>query len=195
MTQQVQGRAALGIARRVAGHLARGVIMIWVVATISFVVIRMIPGDPVMGQYESLIQKGMSPEQAERATAVLYGFLPTGSLWEQYLGYLGSLLRFDLGRSLSTPGVEVTTLIGSAARWTVLPVLAGTLLSFLLGIVLGVYAAIKRSGSSATCSPSPGRSSTACPCTSSACCSPRSSPRSGPSSRRAARWTSSTSPG
>jgi peptide/nickel transport system permease protein len=146
MTQQVQGRAALGIARRVAGHLARGVIMIWVVATISFVVIRMIPGDPVMGQYESLIQKGMSPEQAERATAVLYGFLPTGSLWEQYLGYLGSLLRFDLGRSLSTPGVEVTTLIGSAARWTVLPVLAGTLLSFLLGIVLGVYAAIKRSG-------------------------------------------------
>ncbi|KAB8180112.1 MULTISPECIES: ABC transporter permease [Microbispora] len=147
MTHAVPGRPRLGaIARKIGGHLVRGLAMIWVVATISFVIIREIPGNPVLGQYESLIQKGMSPEQAERATAVLYGFLPTGNLWQQYVGYMGSLLHLDLGRSLSTPGVEVTTLIGHAARWTVLPVLAGTLLSFLLGVTMGVYAAIKRSG-------------------------------------------------
>jgi peptide/nickel transport system permease protein len=147
MTKAVRDRPrGTALARRVTGHVGRGLVMIWVVATISFVIIREIPGDPVQGMYESLLQKGMSPDQAERATAVLYGFLPTGSLWDQYVGYMGSLLHFDLGRSLSTPGVEVTSLIGSAARWTVLPVLAGTLLSFLLGVIMGVYAAIKRSG-------------------------------------------------
>ncbi|GAA4566259.1 ABC transporter permease [Planotetraspora kaengkrachanensis] len=147
MTKSVRERPrGAAVARRVAGHVGRGLVMIWVVATISFFIIREIPGDPVQGMYESLLQKGMSPDQAERATAVLYGFLPTGSLWDQYVGYMGSLLHFDLGRSLSTPGVSVTSLIGSAAQWTVVPVLAGTLLSFLLGVTMGVYAAIKRSG-------------------------------------------------
>ncbi|GAA0424457.1 peptide ABC transporter permease [Acrocarpospora corrugata] len=132
--------------RRLTGHLARGIAMIWVVTTISFVIIRNIPGDPVMGQYEKLIEQGMAPDQAERATAALYGFLPTGSLWDQYVGYLNGLIHLDLGQSLSTPGAGVATIIGSAAKWTILPVLGGTLLSFLLGVTMGVYAAIKRSG-------------------------------------------------
>ncbi|WP_062349739.1 ABC transporter permease [Herbidospora yilanensis] len=134
------------VVRRLSGHLARGLAMIWVVTTLSFVIIRNIPGDPVRGQYEKLIEQGMSPDQAERSTAALYGFLPTGSLWDQYTDYLNGLLHGDLGQSLSTPGTGVATLIGSAAKWTILPVLGGTLLSFLLGVTLGVYAAIKRSG-------------------------------------------------
>ncbi|WP_214102883.1 ABC transporter permease [Acrocarpospora catenulata] len=134
------------VVRRLAGHLARGAAMIWVVTTISFVIIRTIPGDPVRAQYEKLIEQGMAPDQAERATAALYGFLPKGSLWDQYVGYLNGLIHLDLGQSLSTPGTPVATLIGSAAKWTILPVLGGTLLSFLLGVTLGVYAAIKRSG-------------------------------------------------
>lgn len=149
MTARAPFRGGLrvnGVTRRFAGHVARGLVMVWVVTTISFVIIRNIPGNPVLGQYETLIERGMSPDQAERATAALYGFLPTGSLWEQYTGYLKALLHLDLGQSLSTPGTEVVTLLGSAAKWTVLPVLGGTLLSFLLGVTLGVYAGIKRSG-------------------------------------------------
>ncbi|GLX93923.1 ABC transporter permease subunit [Herbidospora sp. NEAU-GS84] len=134
------------VVRRLSGHLLRGLAMIWVVTTLSFVIIRNIPGDPVRGQYEKLIEQGMSPDQAERSTAALYGFLPTGSLWDQYTDYLNGLLHGNLGQSLSTPGTGVATLIGSAAKWTILPVLGGTLLSFLLGVTLGVYAAIKRSG-------------------------------------------------
>nr|WP_062341566.1 ABC transporter permease [Herbidospora sakaeratensis] len=134
------------VVRRLSGHLARGLAMIWVVTTLSFVIIRNIPGDPVRGQYEKLIEQGMSPDAAERATAALYGFLPKGSLWSQYVDYLNGLLHGNLGQSLSTPGTGVATIIGSAAKWTILPVLGGTLLSFLLGVTLGVYAAIKRSG-------------------------------------------------
>ncbi|GIH93337.1 ABC transporter permease [Planobispora siamensis] len=137
---------AIAVARRLAGHLARGLAMILVVTSINFVIIRNIPGDPIAARYEKLVEQGMSPDQAERATAVLYGFLPRGSLWEQYVDYMGGLLTLDLGQSLSTPGAEVTGMLAAAATWTVIPVLAGTLLSFLLGVTMGVYAAIRRSG-------------------------------------------------
>ncbi|GAA2874653.1 ABC transporter permease [Streptosporangium fragile] len=134
------------IARRLAGHLARGLVMILVVTTISFVIIRNVPGDPLLARYEKLVEQGMAPDQAERATAALYGFMPSGTLWEQYADYMTGLFRLDLGQSSSTPGTPVTTLLASAATWTVLPVLAGTLLSFLAGVIMGVYAAIRRSG-------------------------------------------------
>ncbi|MGP3930348.1 ABC transporter permease [Nonomuraea sp. KM88] len=134
------------IARRLAGHLARGIVMILVVATISFFIVRSIPGDPVAANVQKLIEQGMAPEAAEQATRVLYGFQPTGSLWEQYIDYMAGLLTFDLGQSVTHAGAPVTQVLGEAAKWTVLPVLAGTLLSFLVGIILGVYAAIKRTG-------------------------------------------------
>ncbi|MFG1966566.1 ABC transporter permease [Nonomuraea sp. NPDC049028] len=132
------------IARRLAGHLARGFVMILVVATISFFIINNIPGDPMAAQYEKLLQSGMAPEAATQAVKVLYGFQPTGSLWQQYTDYIGGLLHFDLGTSVSRPGKPVLSVLGEAAKWTILPVLGGTLLSFLVGVILGVYAAIKR---------------------------------------------------
>jgi peptide/nickel transport system permease protein len=135
-----------GLPRRLAGHLARGVVMILVVVSISFLIIRNIPGDPVLAQYEQYVAQGMAPEQAERATRVLYGFMPKGTLWDQYVAYMTGLAHLDLGQSLSVPGASVTSLLASAAKWTIVPVLAGTLLSFLLGITMGVYAAIKRTG-------------------------------------------------
>ncbi|WP_371778328.1 ABC transporter permease [Streptosporangium subroseum] len=134
------------VVRRLAGHLVRGFVMILVVTTISFVIIRHIPGDPLLARYESLVEKGMSPEQAQRATAALYGFMPRGTLWEQYIDYMRGLFHLNLGQSLSTPGVQVTTLLASAVAWTIVPVLVGTLLSFMVGITVGVYAAMKRSG-------------------------------------------------
>ncbi|MFI6394221.1 ABC transporter permease [Nonomuraea sp. NPDC050547] len=134
------------IARRLAGHLARGIVMILVVATISFFIVNNIPGDPVAARYEKLLEGGMSPEAAMQATKVMYGFLPSGSMWDQYLAYMGGLFRFDLGISITRPGQPVTDVLAEAAKWTVLPVLIGTLLSFLVGVVFGVYAAIKRTG-------------------------------------------------
>lgn len=119
--------------------------MVWVVTTITFAIIRNMPGDPIQAQYEQLIAQGATPESAAAQTAVLHRFRPDGSVLEQYLDYMWSLLRFDLGQSMST-GVAVTDVISDAAKWTIIPILLGTLLSFLLGITMGVYAALRRSG-------------------------------------------------
>ncbi|MEU9834180.1 ABC transporter permease [Streptosporangium sp. NPDC048047] len=134
------------IARKLAGHLARGLVMVLIVTTVSFFVIRSIPGDPMAAKYEKLVEQGMSPEAAQQSVEVLYGFAPTGGMWQQYVDYMSGLLRLDLGQSLTVPGVGVSTVLFSAAKWTILPVLVGTLLSFLIGVIMGVYAAIRRSG-------------------------------------------------
>ncbi|MEU8356398.1 ABC transporter permease [Nonomuraea fuscirosea] len=134
------------IARRLAGHLARGFVMILVVATISFFIVNNIPGDPMAARYEKLIEQGMAPEAARQAVKVLYGFQPTGTLWQQYSDYITGLLHLDLGVSVTRPGTPVLDVLTDAAKWTIVPVLVGTLLSFLVGIIFGVYAAIKRTG-------------------------------------------------
>ncbi len=134
------------ITRRLAGHLARGFVMILVVATISFFIVNNIPGDPMAARYEKLIEQGMAPEAARQAVKVLYGFQPTGSLWQQYSDYISGLLHLDLGVSVTRPGTPVLDVLTDAAKWTIVPVLVGTLLSFLVGIIFGVYAAIKRTG-------------------------------------------------
>lgn len=119
--------------------------MVWVVTTITFVITRIMPGDPVRAKYEELIAQGASPASASAQTAVLHRFRPDGSILEQYGEYMWSLLRLDLGQSLST-GVPVSTVVGEAAKWTVIPILIGTLFSFLVGITMGVYAALRRTG-------------------------------------------------
>ncbi len=130
--------------RRLAGHLVRGLVMIWIVTTFTFALVRAMPGDPVKTQYEMLLSKGMSPDQAAAQVQVTYGFVPSGSWLTQYGHYLWQLLHFDLGKSVTAQGVSVTAEVLSAARWTVGLVLAGVTLSFVLGVVLGVFAAMKR---------------------------------------------------
>jgi peptide/nickel transport system permease protein len=129
---------------RLAGHLTRGLAMIWVVTTFTFFLIRLMPGDPVQVQYERMIMQGMSPDQAEAATAMTYGFVPHGPVWQQYLDYLSGLLRLDLGVSVDSQGIPVADRVFGAMPWTLLLVLSGILISFLVGVGLGVVAALKR---------------------------------------------------
>src|SRR5687767_11287503 len=103
---------------RLAGHLARGLAMIWVVTTFTFVLIRLMPGDPVQIQYERLIAQGMSPEQAEAATAMTYGFVPHGPVHQQYLDYLIGLVHLDLGVSVESQGIPVADRVFGAMPWT-----------------------------------------------------------------------------
>jgi peptide/nickel transport system permease protein len=130
---------------RLAGHLARGLAMIWLVTTFTFFLVHAMPGDPVQAQYERLLAQGLTPEQAEAQTAITYGFLPSGTLAEQYRDYLWRLLHLDLGVSTEAQGVSVGAQVTAAAPWTVTLVLSGILVSFLVGVVLGVLAALRRS--------------------------------------------------
>ncbi|HEU5420393.1 MAG TPA: ABC transporter permease, partial [Streptosporangiaceae bacterium] len=83
-------------------------------------------------------------QQAARATAAIYGFVPRQPLAEQYGHYMWQLLHFNLGVSIAQEGTPVARIVASAFPWTVVLALSGILISFLVGVCLGVLAAVRR---------------------------------------------------
>lgn len=136
-------RVFLRLGQRILG----GIVTVLVVATLTFFLVRLMPGNPVQAQMDQLIMNGETPEQAMNQVRVMYGFIPHQPLWQQYLHYFIGLLHFNLGQSISYEGVSVTHIILSAAPWTIVLVLSGTFVSFIIGVLGGVLAAIKRSSS------------------------------------------------
>jgi len=134
-----------GFLKRSAGTLLRASLMIWIVITFTFFLVRLMPGNPVQAEYEGLIQRGKTPLEAQRITTTMFGFMPHGSPFDQYREYLGQMAHLNFGQSISGQGISVSTELGSAVGWTVGLVLAGVVVSAALGIVLGVIAAMKRS--------------------------------------------------
>src|SRR5579884_356336 len=142
-----------GFLVRLARRLLGAVVMIWAVATFTFFLIRLIPGNPVQAEMDTLMQQGLTSEQAAARVAGMYNFYPHDPLPIQYLHYLGQLAHFDLGQSISYSGVPVAHIIASALPYTLGLVVTGIILTFIVGVIGGVFAAIYRNtwvGSSIT---------------------------------------------
>lgn len=125
--------------------LAKMVFMIWVVATITFVVVRALPGNPVDIFIQDLVRGGMPYAEAkQRASITLRLDLDTPIL-AQYVAYLGNLVRGDLGDSyVIARGHSVTGVIASRLPWTLFSVGISLTISFWLGLKLGLLAAYRR---------------------------------------------------
>jgi peptide/nickel transport system permease protein len=132
------------LARLLAVKIITGLVMIWVVASATFFLVLDMPGNPAQAQEAQDILHGMTPQQAQRATAAIYGFVPKQSLAGQYWHYMWGLLHFNLGQSIAQEGTPVSHIVASAFPWTVILAASGILISFLIGVCLGVFAAVKR---------------------------------------------------
>jgi peptide/nickel transport system permease protein len=132
------------LARKLTAKLIAGLVMIWVVATATFFLVLAMPGNPALTQEATLISHGMSPAQAQRATAAMFGFVPKQPVLDQYRHYIWQLLHFNLGVSIAEEGVPVSHIVASAFPWTVILALFGVIFSFLIGVCLGLLTAIKR---------------------------------------------------
>ena len=114
-------------------------------ASATFFLVRLMPGNPVTAAYQTEPQPGHDPGAGRAATALLYGFVPRQPLPRQYLHYMCQLAHLNLGQSISYEGVPVAHIVAAAAPWTIMLVLSGIVVSFVLGACAGVLAAIKRS--------------------------------------------------
>jgi peptide/nickel transport system permease protein len=132
------------LARKLAGKLVTGLVMIWVVATAPFFLVLGMPGNPALAQEASDMQHGMSPQQAASATRAMFGFVPKQPFLDQYRTYLWQLLHFNLGVSIAEEGTPVSHIVASAAPWTVILASFGIIFSFLIGVTLGILTAIRR---------------------------------------------------
>jgi peptide/nickel transport system permease protein len=119
------------------------VLAAWVALTVSFLLPRAVPGNPVAGAVARASESGACNEQCVHAIEQQLGFGVHTSIWEQYLQYLGNLLHGDLGHSWSE-NAPVTGLILSYLPWTLALLGVATTLSFLAGTLIGALMAWRR---------------------------------------------------
>jgi len=118
-------------------------VVIFIGVTLTFVIPRLSPADPVERQIGQLMSTGaqINPEAVihlREALTEMYGL--EGSTLQQYGAFWGRLLRADLGPSLATFPTPVISLIQQALPWTLGLLLTTTLISWLLGNFLGALA-------------------------------------------------------
>ncbi len=119
--------------RFVVRRLALVVPVLLGLSLLLFVWVRALPGDPA----RSLLGERASPASIEQVNK-LYGF--DKPLHEQYLTYIGALLRGNFGTSTQT-GQPVTEMFKQGFPATAELALAALLFAVLLGVPLGYFAA------------------------------------------------------
>ncbi len=126
----------------VARRLGFYVITAWVAITINFLIPRLMPGNPAELIF-SRIHHAISPA-ALHAFEVAFGVNSKQGIIGEYFSYLGQILRGNLGISTTFFPSAVSSIIRSALPWTLFLVGVATVLSFVIGTLLGMLAATRR---------------------------------------------------
>ena len=117
-------------------RIALAVLTVWVVITVTFFVMRAVPGGPFLGE-KALTEEALAALQSK------YGM--DKPLWQQYITYLRDIVtRLDFGPSLKQRGRTVVEIIGSGLRVSAKLGLVAAAVSALSGTVLGAWAALHR---------------------------------------------------
>jgi oligopeptide transport system permease protein len=112
------------------------VLTIWVVITVTFFVVHLIPGGPFMAE------KALTPE-IEAALKAKYGL--DKPILEQYATYLKDIVtEFDFGPSIKTRGRDVIDIISEGMKTSATLGLLAAGSALIVGVVLGSIAALRR---------------------------------------------------
>jgi peptide/nickel transport system permease protein len=116
-----------------------GLITIWAVTTLTFFMIRQMPGSPFEVAIDGLMtRQSMTYEEAYRAAASIYNFDPDRPVLLQYVDFLGDLLRGNLGLSITRGNTPVLDVILRYLPWTLFCVGLALIISFTLGTIIGL---------------------------------------------------------
>ena len=123
--------------RRVGPQAGQSVLTVAVVAVLVFLLARLVPGDPVA----TILGSESTPE----AEAALREELKLDApVLEQFGDFVAGLFRGDLGQSAIQRGLPVGTLIARTLPTTLAIVLAAMLISSVVGVSLGILAALTK---------------------------------------------------
>jgi peptide/nickel transport system permease protein len=114
----------------------------WAALTLNFIIPRLMPGNPVQELF-ARVRLRATP-QTLAAMEAAFGVRTHQGIVSQYFTYLGNLAHGQLGTSISYYPASVATVIGTALPWTLLLVGTATVISFVLGSLLGVWTAWRR---------------------------------------------------
>ncbi len=117
-------------------RVALAVLTVWIVITVTFFVMRAVPGGPFASE------KAITPA-AKAALEAKYGL--DKPLMEQYFTYLKDIVtKFDFGPSLKQRGRDVIDIITDGMKTSSKLGVAAAIIALISGVVLGAVAALRR---------------------------------------------------
>ncbi len=125
-------------------RLAKALFSVWLVCTITFFVVRAMPGNAVDILIQDLTAAGYSPDDARNQAGTLLGISLDQPVHEQYLEYIANVAHGDFGKSYKSRGLSVSDMVAQVLPWTLFSVGLSLLITFTLGIMLGAIMAYKR---------------------------------------------------
>jgi len=124
--------------RYIAVRLAQGLVVILLVSIGTFVMLHVIPGDPVS------LMIGQGPTSREQIDLIRKKWGLDRPLPEQYVTWIGRMLLGDFGQSVVRSGMPVRTMIAEAASVTITLNLIAFAISILIAVPAGLFAAVRR---------------------------------------------------
>lgn len=109
-------------------------VTIFCIATVTFFLMRSIPGDPLAHMAQTL------PEQTRANYYAKYGL--DQPLFKQYLMYMGNLVKLDLGESIVYPGRGVGEVISETSPVSAVVGFPALIIGLVLGVAFGIVAAL-----------------------------------------------------
>lgn len=121
-----------GLVVYVAKRVVEAIFVVWVIASLTFLLLRILPGGPFDRE------KVLPPEVKANIEAKYHLNAP---LYQQYGSYLFDLLQGDLGESYKYVGRPITEILSESLPNSIQLGFYALMISFILGIPAGVYAA------------------------------------------------------
>ena len=123
--------------RYIGARFAILLITVFISITIVFLVPRLVPGDPMGAILLNMASVGGSRGATALVEEYTRLFGLDQPLWAQYLSFLRELIRGNLGYSIGSFPSHVSDLLRVSLPWTVGLLLVTTLVSWVLGSVIG----------------------------------------------------------
>ena len=115
-------------------RILQGIPVLFVVITVTFFLIRQAPGGPFDAE------RALPPEVLKNLEATYRLDVP---VYQQYLDYLGNLLKADFGPSFRYPGRSVTELIATGLPITLELAIYALAVALVFGLLAGLLAATR----------------------------------------------------
>lgn len=118
-------------------------LVIYLSISLTFVLIRFLPGGPEETLINQYLQRGMSYREAVNQAQLVINYDADAPIWQQYINYVSDIiLRGDFGKSIFM-GDSAVKLYANAIPWSIYISVTALGVNFLSGVGLGALIAYK----------------------------------------------------
>ncbi|WP_459194290.1 ABC transporter permease [Halosimplex sp. J119] len=121
-------------------RIGQAVFTVLAVLTLSFVMVRMMPGNPVDAFVARVGPQLENPQEAYERAEMYMNINPQEPMHIAYVNYMVDMVQGDMGRSM-TQNAPVAAIMAEAIPWTLFVMSWAVFLGFTVGIALGALMA------------------------------------------------------